>query len=49
MTLFHGLNHFLDLYDAQLIIFPISNPSGFVKNQRVTFPTNIDPNRDYPI
>jgi predicted deacylase len=51
MTLLYGLKHFNfhNGNDCRIIIFPIANPSGFSKNQRVTYPSFIDPNRDFPI
>lgn len=46
MTLLYAYKH---LSAARIIYFPIANPSGFVKKQRLTFPGGLDPNRDFPI
>jgi len=34
---------------AHIIYFPVANPSGFDRSSRNTFPSNRDPNRDFPV
>lgn len=35
--------------DIRIIYFPILNPSGYDRKTRLTFPNEVDLNRDYPI
>lgn len=45
-TLLYGYKYF----DApHIIYFPVANPSGYARNQRLTFPNQIDTNRDFPV
>ena len=38
-----------NITNRRLIFFPVGNPSGYNRNQRETYPNNLDLNRDYPI
>lgn len=44
-TLAHGYKHFKGNH---IIYFPMANPSGFIKNQQKTYPSNINPYLDFP-
>lgn len=48
MSLLYAIKH-LETPSTRIIIFPLANPSGFDHKRRLTFPTNLDPNRDFPI
>lgn len=48
MSLIYALKH-LESPSTRIIIFPLANPSGFDHNSRLVYPTNVDPNRDFPI
>lgn len=48
LSLLYAIKH-LEAPSTRIIIFPLANPSGFDHHQRLTFPTNLDPNRDFPI
>lgn len=48
MSVLYAVKH-MRTASTRVIIFPLANPSGFDRHQRITFPTNLDPNRDFPI
>ena len=41
----HGYKHFKGNH---IIYFPIANPSAFIKKQKKTYPSNVDPYLDFP-
>ena len=45
-TLLYGYKYFKARH---IVYFPVANPSGFQLNQRMTYPTRKDPNRDFPV
>ena len=45
-TLLYAYKH---LKAYRILYFPMANPSGFNRHQRTTYPSGVDPNRDYPI
>ena len=44
-TLIHGYKY---IKGNHIIYFPMANPSAFIKYQKKTFPSNIDPYLDFP-
>lgn len=42
------LNSYQHLNVARIIFFPVANPSGFSKGEKLTIPTNIDIKKDFP-
>ena len=46
MALLYGYKYFKA---GHIVYFPVANPSGFAKSIRNTFPSNRDPNRDFPV
>ena len=46
MAMLYGYQYFKA---AHIVYFPVANPSGFSRSSRNTFPSNRDPNRDFPV
>jgi predicted deacylase len=47
-SILYAIKH-LETPGTRIILFPLANPSGFDHNSRLVYPTNVDPNRDFPI